>query len=486
MKWSTRAEAIVALAAGVTGVGASFLLAGLRTSFVVLAVDRVFISVAPGWLVAAVIQRVGKTGHLLHQIPATLSVVGIFAAVAFVGLRVGQRTDTRLLGGVVAGVAASVVSAVFLGVSVAAAAPGVGVGVITWLAPTPASPIDPVDLDRRSVIQATTGAAITLGLGGVIQAVTSRSPPPRELPGGSAEPQDMLDTAADQSMAIEGIEPLVSNRFYEVDINPTANPVVSADDWSLSVTGAVENEYTITYDELTSLDREHRFLTLRCVSDEINGNLMDTAVWTGVPASVLVDRASPQSGCECVMLRAADGYFEEFPLPALEPGLIAYGMNAERLPRNHGYPVRALVPGHWGEVNVKWLTEIEVLDEPATGYWERRDWHGTGPVHTVAKLHAVNERDDGRIELGGHAYAGTRGIDRVEVSTDGGATWSRAELSSALPGDDVWRQWRYEFGSSGGHEVVVRAVDGTGTVQPREEADPFPRGSTGWVTQEIG
>lgn len=486
MDWARHADAIVAAAAGVTGVAASYLFAGLHPSFIVLAVDRVFISVAPGWLVAAVVQRVGKTGHLLHQIPATLLVVTVFAAGARLGLWVGREYANRLVGGVVAGLVATVFTAVFLGVTVDAVYPGVGVWVVTWLAPNPATPIDPVDVDRRSVLQAVLGAATTLGVAGFVQAVVSRPPPPRTLPGGSEEPESMLSTAAEQSLDIEGIEPLVSNRFYEVDINPTANPVVTTADWSLSVTGAVEEEYTISYEELTNLERDHRYLTLRCVSDEINGNLMDTAVWTGVPAHVLLDRATPQSGCECVMLRAADGYFEEFPLPALEPGLIAYGMNGERLPRNHGYPVRALVPGHWGEVNVKWLTEIEVLDKPAKGYWERRDWHGTGPVHTVAKLHAVNERGGNRIELGGHAYAGTRGIERVEVSVDGGDTWSNAELSDPLPGDDVWRQWRFEYQSAGVHEVVVRAVDGTGTVQPRAEADPFPRGATGWVTREIG
>jgi hypothetical protein len=168
------------------------------------------------------------------------------------------------------------------------------------------------------------------------------------------------------------------------------------------------------------------------------------------------------------------------------------------VPRSHGAPVRALIPGHWGEINVKWLTEIEFLEREADGYWERNGWHGTGPVETVAKLHARARTDDGQIRVGGHTYAGTRGIDRVEVSTDGGESWTAAELTDPLPGavpadggeadgtaEDAWRMWRHEFVPDGAAEVVVRAVDGTGTLQPREESDAFPSGPSGWVRERL-
>jgi hypothetical protein len=103
----------------------------------------------------------------------------------------------------------------------------------------------------------------------------------------------------------------------------------------------------------------------------------------------------------------------------------------------------------------------------------------------VAKLWDTTELDDGRIEVAGHAYAGTRGVDRVEVSLDDGDTWIDTDLSEPLPGDDVWRQWRHAFDPDGVDEVVVRAVDGEGTVQTGEAADPFPSGATGWVRQRI-
>jgi hypothetical protein len=106
-------------------------------------------------------------------------------------------------------------------------------------------------------------------------------------------------------------------------------------------------------------------------------------------------------------------------------------------------------------------------------------------VNTVAKLWTTNRLDDGRVEVAGPAYAGTRGIETVEVSTDSGDSWVEADLSAPLPGEDVWRQWVHRYEPAGPHEVVVRAWDGTGTRQPRTEADAFPSGPSGWVTRTV-
>ena len=144
---------------------------------------------------------------------------------------------------------------------------------------------------------------------------------------------------------------------------------------------------------------------------------------------------------------------------------------------------------------MKWIDEIEILDGPEKGYWEKRGWHGTGPVNTVAKLHAV-DRSEGTIRVAGHAYAGTRGVRRVEVSTDGGESWAEATLSDRLPAGtdapkadharEAWRQWTHTYDAPGEeHAVVVRAVDGTGTLQPRSEEDTYPSGATGWVSKTI-
>jgi DMSO/TMAO reductase YedYZ molybdopterin-dependent catalytic subunit len=294
---------------------------------------------------------------------------------------------------------------------------------------------------------------------------------------------EKLELAGERSLGIEGIEPLVSREFYNVDIN-SVDPTLETDGWSLSVTGAVEEPYSIDYETLTSRDSREEFVTLRCVGEGINGKKLDNALWTVVDAMPILEAAGLPDEC-CVMARAADDFYEEFPLAAMEDAMLAYRMNGRPLPRAHGRPVRLLVPGHWGEINVKWIDEIEILEEPAEGYWEKRGWHGTGPVNTVAKLHATNVRDDGTIEVGGHAYAGVRGIERVEVSTDGGESWTDAELSERLPGIDVWRQWRHVYEADGEHEVVVRATDGEGTLQPEKRQQAYPSGATGWVSETV-
>jgi DMSO/TMAO reductase YedYZ molybdopterin-dependent catalytic subunit len=339
----------------------------------------------------------------------------------------------------------------------------------------------PTDTARRGVLAAVAGTA-AVGVFAGRRGLMGRSRGRQPLPPGEA--RDLLREARAKSLDVEGLEPLVSDHFYQVDIN-SVDPTVDPEEWTLSITGAVDEEVTIDYEELRAMESREEFVTLRCVGESLNGRKTDTALWTVVDVKPLLERAGAPEEC-CVMLRAADGYFVQFPREALETGMLAYGMNGRDLPRGHGAPVRALIPGHWGEVNTKWLTEIEVIDEPVDGYWEKRGWHGTGPVETMAKLHVTNLLTDGRVEVAGHTYAGTRGIERVEVSTDGGETWTDAELSDPLPGEDVWRQWVYRYDPPDEpHEVVVRAVDGEGTLQPEEESGAFPSGPTGWVSQTV-
>jgi len=126
---------------------------------------------------------------------------------------------------------------------------------------------------------------------------------------------------------------------------------------------------------------------------------------------------------------------------------------------------------HWGETNVKWLSEIELPDEEIDGYCEQRGWHGT--VNTAAKLWSATALETGNTELAGHAYVGTRGIDRVDVSTDGSDTWTDVELPEPLPGDVVWRQWRYEFEADGSHDVVVGRSTGRAPSGPGTDPGPF-------------
>lgn len=486
----SRTERRTSVLASIVGIAGSFAFAGPTADFVVTPVNSTVVDLTPGVVVITAIQLLGTLSELVGFVVALLATIVMLSGAGVVGSGIGRRTGDWF--GVMLGVyfAGWIVAAFLTKAPVPALAVAIPMGITAGLRDRARTrnTDEPTDTRRRRVIRTVASVLGAVGLGTVLgfQKISVETAPLSAISSSErATIERRLRTARQQSLDIDGTPGLVSSidGFYEVDIN-TINPDVAVSEWSLAITGAVETERTLTYRDLTEREPEHRFVTLRCVGDPLNGTLMDTALWTGVPIRPLLSRAGIYGSY--VMLRAADGYYEEFPIEALEDGFLAYGMNGRILPRNHGYPVRAHVPGHWGEINVKWITEIEVLEREARGYWEKRGWHGTGPVNTVAKLWAVNRLGDGRLQVGGHAYAGTRGVQTVEVSTDGGDSWNEATLSPELPGMDVWRQWKYEWHPSMSTiPVLVRAVDGSGDRQPREESQPYPSGATGWVSKTI-
>jgi len=498
MSESRHRGVVAALLAGVAAVGGSFGIAGFTPLFVVGTVASWVTSLAPGMAVTVAITELGGVAQGTAFLGATLLTVLLYAAVAGAALVAGRSSEVPYTPAMVGTAVAWLLGVVLVGrLGTAALVPAAGVGAVLAGAERRwhLAGERPTRAGRRGVLRAVGAVAGLVGAAGLRgRTITGvETGPLSDVVDESVEAaaEERLAAAEERSLAVEGTDGLVSESFYRVDLN-SVDPTPTAGRWSLSVTGAVDQPLELSYADLLDRELEHRFVTLRCVGEGRNGQKMDTALWTGVPVEALLDEAGVASGCECVMLRSTDGYYMEFPLAALRPGLLAFGMNGELLPRAHGYPVRALVPGHWGEVNVKWLSEIELLEQPAEGYWEKRGWHGDGPVKTVAKLHGVEHRED-RVVVGGHAYAGTRGVSAVEVSTDGGDTWNAAELSDPLPGwgdreraQDAWRGWRYAFTPERpAHEVVVRAVEADGTVQPREETGPYPDGPSGWVRRTV-
>ncbi|ELZ98999.1 oxidoreductase molybdopterin binding protein [Haloferax mucosum ATCC BAA-1512] len=486
----------VALLAGVAGVAGSFAVASFTPAFIAGPIAGFMARTLPGQVITFSIVVLGDLGSQLNVALAVGISAVLFAGAALLGSAVGNRTASPAAGFVAGAVTALIsfgITAAFFASVVAGASTGLVVLAADFITSQRGTALaarigEPVASRRR--LLAAIASSVPLVAGGYALGASQSTQVPAETvldgtpPWVDPEVETLLAGAAENSLDVPGLEPLVSDEFYEVDINST-NPTIDADEWSLTVTGAVDNAVSYSYANIAEMEVEHRFVSLRCVGEALNGKKMDNALWTGVPIMDLVEPAGPADEC-CVMLRAADGFYESFPRSALEDGFLAVGMNGEPLPRGHGYPARALIPGHWGEINVKWLTEIELLEQDVDGYWEERGWHGTGPVNTVAKLHVVSDLDDGRKQVGGHAYAGVRGIERVEVSTDGGETWAEATLSEDLPGTDVWRQWTYSYDPPGGeHEVVVRATDGTGTLQSETEASPFPSGPSGWVTRTV-
>ena len=304
-----------------------------------------------------------------------------------------------------------------------------------------------------------------------------------------------LDTLDDE---VAGISSYVTpnDSFYRIDTAFGRVPQVDPGDWRLRFTGMVDNPYEITFDEIQAMDLSDYVITLSCVSNEVGGNLVGNAVWTGVPLSVLLDRAGVQAGADQVVGRSVDDWTAGFPTGVVYDGrnaILAIGMNDEFLPTSHGFPARLVVAGLYGYVSaVKWVEEINLTTwDGFDGYWVPRGWSKEGPMKTQSRID-VPAGGRGLVAgqptpIAGIAWAPTRGIERVEVNIDD-EEWLPCELGQAV-GDESWVQWHRAWTPSAGrHRIQVRATDGDGITQSSEEVSPAPNGAEGWhtITVNVG
>lgn len=286
---------------------------------------------------------------------------------------------------------------------------------------------------------------------------------------------------------VDGIKPFITpnDDFYRIDTALTV-PQVPADTWSLRIHGMVDRELTFTYDELFERELVEQTITLTCVSNQIGGNLLGTAVWGGIRLDDLLAEAGISQGADQIVGRSVDGWTAGIPVSALDgrDALVAFSMNGEPLPLEHGFPARLIVPGLYGYVSAtKWLTEIELTTFAAFDqYWVPRGWDAMGPIKTQSRIDtpkALANISPGTTMIAGTAWAQTTGIERVEVRIDEG-DWQEATLAEAL-NDVTWRQWFLEWEADPGrHAITVRATDRSGFTQIEERSDPMPNGATGW------
>ncbi len=275
------------------------------------------------------------------------------------------------------------------------------------------------------------------------------------------------------------VEPITPNELFYCVTKNVVDPRVNIDLWHLEVGGLVQNRAAWRLEDLLGFDATEQETTLMCISNGLDAGLISNAVWKGVPLGDLLDQAGVLSSAARVQLYGVDNYTDTIPLEkAMEPTtLLAYEMNGAPLPDRHGYPLRAIVPGYFGEKHVKWLTRIEVTHAKAKGFYETQGW---GPNFIVPIRSRIDVPDywssvslgklTAPIELKGIAYGGDRGVSRVELSFDDGETWSEAEIYYA-GGDLAWSLWKAKWmpAATGDYTVVVRATDGEGDVQEFEE-----------------
>jgi DMSO/TMAO reductase YedYZ molybdopterin-dependent catalytic subunit len=287
-----------------------------------------------------------------------------------------------------------------------------------------------------------------------------------------------------QTVEGPGVGAITPNELFYVVTKNVTDPSVDRDVWRLRISGAVAQPLELDYARLTALPSVVQQTTLMCVNNDVAGGLMSNAEWKGVTLASLIAAARPSSDVKRVAFHSTDNYIETIPIAkAMESTtVLAYLMNGEPLPARHGFPARMLVPGYFGERNPKWVVGITLETTEFKGFYERQGW---GPNFTVP-THARFDVPDfskpiphGTVELRGVAFAGNRGVRRVEVSADGGTSWSDAAFTSPYV-PTAWRLWKYEWRATpGDHRLIVRATDGAGTPQVATKRPTAPEGATG-------
>ncbi len=277
-------------------------------------------------------------------------------------------------------------------------------------------------------------------------------------------------------------------------------PLIDREDWRLSVEGNVRRPRKWTWSELRGMEQESRTVTVECAENLPGGQLVGNARWTGIPLARLLEEAGVEPEAREVVLEGADRgldelemipvtYVRSLPLEeAVAAGtLVALEMNGQPLTPEHGHPARAVVPGWYGMAHVKWLTRIRVVAEPFRGfymskrYFTARRHPNTGePVVTPVTRMGIKSQIDwpkegetlspGPTVVRGRAWAGCRTIERVEVSSGGGRSWTRTQLQDTRP-PCAWVHWSHtwEPPRTGPYVLQVRAFDSRGETQPAQE-----------------
>jgi DMSO/TMAO reductase YedYZ molybdopterin-dependent catalytic subunit len=285
--------------------------------------------------------------------------------------------------------------------------------------------------------------------------------------------------------------------FYRIDKNAIV-PAIDSSSWSLSIKGLVNNPLTLNYEQIKSMGSVEEYATLSCISNKIGGDLVSSALWKGVRLRDILNKANVKQQVKYIVFRCYDGYDVGIPLESglMDGTILAYNMNNIPLPNDHGFPLRAIVPGFYGMMNPKWITEIELVDSTYEGFWQRKGWTNNPNNNIYSTIVTVgNQEITNRFpnlvnnnfvinksnQIAGIAFAGDRGISKIEVSTDGGNTWKTAIVKDPLS-KYTWVLWSSTFipKAGGDYNIVVRATDKNGKVQSVDFADPFPNGASGY------
>ena len=508
METNRAAWALVGVLAGAAGLAAGHLVAGVggSTDSPVVAVAEQVIRHTPG---GATEQAIDALGHadkpvlvvgILLVVALTSAGLGILAA-RHRGLAVGGFTLLSAIGlvAVLAQPGESLVplGAVLVGYLVSLAVLLLLAASLERLAPDMGSAPTGVSALEMSGASTRRGFLIRVGVVAGLTAVTAYG---GEL---AARGRRAVEAARDR-LRLPGVTPprpdaaastgvagqprwqTSNGDFYRID-TAIVPPAVLPQEWRLRIHGLVERELELTFDDLLGRPRAEAWVTLACVSNQVGGDLVGNAWWSGVRVAPLLAEAGVRPEADGVLQTAHDGWTCLTPLEVLtddRDALLAVAMNGRPLPIAHGFPVRMVVPGLYGYVSAtKWVVDLEVTRfDQAQGYWTDKGWDALGPIKLASRIDVPGQGQEvsaGEVVLAGVAWQQHTGIAAVEVSIDDDE-WERATLA-AEPTVDAWVQWRHTVRLRGGdHTARVRAINRAGEVQTEKRADPAPNGASGW------
>ena len=278
----------------------------------------------------------------------------------------------------------------------------------------------------------------------------------------------------------------------------------AAANWRLALDGHLDNAISFSADDFRDFPKQTLPITLECAGNNrsdlepgVPGNpfqngAISNAIWAGTPLHLLLERAGVKDGAIEILFEGMDEgapapeqpnqpYLRSLPIDiAMHPHtLLAYEMNGEPLSREHGSPLRLIVPGWYGMASVKWLRRVTALKEPFTGFFQRDryivedDHGGVSPVAAMQVKSLISWPQtgatlrQGRHNVNGMAWSGAAHISRVEITDDGGKTWNPADLTGPRY-RYAWQQWNFLWTpqAPGSHTLAARATDESGNIQP--------------------
>jgi DMSO/TMAO reductase YedYZ molybdopterin-dependent catalytic subunit len=347
----------------------------------------------------------------------------------------------------------------------------------------------PVNPSRRSFLIGLAGSALAVAAGcrpaGIV-------PPTAYAPGSTPLPATAVSQAATATTVLAANAPpdpqygkivfdeiflTPVDNFYVTQYDYNNTPELDAATWTLRVDGLVETPLSINYEQVKAFPSYEEMRTLECIGNPVGGSLIGNATWKGFHIEEILKQVKISPKATHAKFYAADGYTTSVKLAYItQPNvMMAYEMNGAPLNRTHGFPLRIMMPGLYGQKMPRWIQRIEFIDFDYIGYWEGNGYSNIASVQTHALIKSPT--DDGRapaatvgrkVQIQGVAHAAPRLITKIEVRINGGE-WLPAKLTRG-PNNLTWVQWRFEWvpPAEGDYKLAVRATDETGFVQDRE------------------